>query len=249
MSNERPQTTLKTTNTSFEILDYIKRSEGRTLTDIINEFDLARSSAYAHLNTMERRGFLIREGGLYRIGMRFLDYSKAAESRNPSYNIIEREARKLSTEIQYEVEFLVEENYRVILLFHSEGTSPNARRYMFLHNTAAGKAILAEYTNEVISQAISQWGLPQETPHTLTTEAELMDELKLTRDRGYAYNEEECFEGYHGVGVAVSNPNGRPIGALTIGGPIYRVSKESLHNDLADLLKEVAEDIEQAIRD
>jgi len=248
MSDERPQTKLKTTDMSFEILDYIKRSGGRTLTDIVDEFDISRSSAYAHLNTMQRRGFLIREGGLYRIGMRFLDYSKAAKSRNPSYNIIEREARKFSTEIQDEVEFLIEENYRVILFFHSEGTTPNARRYMYLHNTAAGKAILSEYSNEEVSQAIKRWGLPRETPHTVTTENKLIEELRLTRDRGYAYNEEECFEGYHGVGVAVNNPQGVPIGALTVGGPVYRVSKESLHNDLADLLESAAEEIEQAFR-
>jgi DNA-binding IclR family transcriptional regulator len=118
---------------------------------------------------------------------------------------------------------------------------------LFLHSTAAGKAILAELPRERVLEILDRWGLPRQTSNTVTDRETLFEQLELVAERGYAYNDRECFDGYHGVGAVVRGIDGSILGALTIGGPVYRVPEERLGNEMVDLLLESVEDIEATI--
>lgn len=237
----------KTTDTAIEILDFIRRANGATLSEIQEAFDLSRSTLYTHINTFNRHGLVIRENGRYWPGLRFREFSESARWRKPSYQIVEAKLEELTATTDAEVEFLVEEVGRINLVFHSEEVSHEQVR-LYAHNTAAGKAILAEYDEERVDDIVDRWGLPAEAPNTITDREALQDQLVEIAERGYAYNDEEWFEGYHGIGAAVDGVDGRVLGALTIGGPVYRVTKETLTNELAETLLDAVDDVEASIR-
>ena len=65
-----------------------------------------------------------------------------------------------------------------------------------VHCTGVGKAVLAWLAEEEIDEIIHQRGLRRFTPKTLITPAELKADLKLTRERGYALDDEETRKGY-----------------------------------------------------
>jgi DNA-binding IclR family transcriptional regulator len=237
----------KTTDTAIEVLDFIRRSNGATLGEIQERFDLSRSTLYTHINTFNRHGLVIRENGEYWPGLRFREFSESARWRKPSYQIVEATVEELAATTDAEVEFLVEEVGRVNLVFHSEDASHEQVR-LYAHNTAAGKAILAEYDDERVDDIVDRWGLPAEAPNTITDREALHDRLAEVAERGYAYNDEECFEGYHGIGAAIEGLDGSVLGALTIGGPAYRVTEEALTNELSEALLGAVDDVEASIR-
>lgn len=238
----------KTTEGAIDLLDFIRRRNGATVAEIVDQFDLSRSTAYLHLNTLTHNGFLVREHGKYCIGLRFREFSVYARNRRPSYQIIKKKMEELEAETAGEIEFLVEESGRVNLVYHSESVSHDRVR-LYLHNTAAGKAILSELPRERVDEIIDRWGLPGETSNTITDRDRLFDELETVVEQGYAFNDQECFEGYHGIGAAVEGIDGSIVGAITIGGPTYRVDENTLKTELPSVLRETVRDVEETIMD
>lgn len=238
--------THKTTEQAIEILDRIRQANGANVSDLLSEFEMSRSTLYTHLNTLVKAGLIVRENGQYWIGIRFKEFSVTAMERKPSYQIVYNKMQNLEEDLEAETEFLVEEAGRTNVVYHSESISHNRVR-LYTHNTAAGKAILAETPEERVHEILDQHGLPEQTSNTITDREELFKELETIAERGYAYNDGECFDGYHGIGVTVEGIDGSVLGAITIGGPVYHIPEERLRNEMVDTLLEAVDDIEKSI--
>lgn len=92
------------------------------------------------------------------------------------------------------------------------------------HATALGKAILAFLPPDLRMRRIaSLQPLPALTPSTIVDVAALEDELTLTRERGYAIEDEENVIGARAVGVPVLDADGMPVAAVGLAGPVDRV--------------------------
>lgn len=91
-----------------------------------------------------------------------------------------------------------------------------------LHCTALGKAFLAFGTAR----------MPQEmaryTEHTLTDESGLRAEVALTRDRGFAVDDEEFATGIRCTARPVFDTQGQMIAALGLSGPSVRIDDTRL---------------------
>jgi len=125
----------------------------------------------------------------------------------------------------------VEEHGQVIIL---NGASPapdpayDVGNVFDMHITAIGKVLLAEMDDDEVSAIVDEWGLPEYTEHTLTDEEALFEELEEVRETGLAFNHEEMLSGLSAVGVAVKRPDSSVCGALSVGGPTYRIAGEKL---------------------
>ncbi|HET9402445.1 MAG TPA: IclR family transcriptional regulator [Candidatus Acidoferrales bacterium] len=91
--------------------------------------------------------------------------------------------------------------------------------------TALGKAILAELPRQTVLRLIKDSKLKKRTRNTLTTAAALLADLDAVRIRGYSIDNEENEEGARCVGAAVHDHSGRPIAAISVSGPAFRMSK------------------------
>jgi DNA-binding IclR family transcriptional regulator len=96
-----------------------------------------------------------------------------------------------------------------------------------LYCTAIGKALLAALSDAEVTRVIA---LPAQrfTPNTIVDRKMLQEELEKTRRRGFAIDDMEHEYGIKCVGVAVCNPNGRPLCGVSISGPSLRFSQESI---------------------
>ena len=81
---------------------------------------------------------------------------------------------------------------------------------------------------------------------SLSNLKELKKELKLIRSRGYAIDNEETVPGVRCVGSAIVNRLGRPIAALSIGGPSVRITKKEA-NKLGPIVKEATKIISMTL--
>lgn len=91
-----------------------------------------------------------------------------------------------------------------------------------LHCTALGKAFLA-FGNAEPEDVLTGY-----TKNTITSPSRLRAELEITRDRGYAVDDEEFAQGIRCVARPVFDDNGKMIAAIGVSGPTVRVDDARL---------------------
>ncbi len=251
-----PKSTLKTTETSLEIIDVIQRRNGAEIAEIADELSLALSTVYKHVATLESQGYLIAEDGVYDIGLRFFNLGEYARSRIPMKQSISETVQRLTDETEEEVDFVIEDHGRIITVLESyhkwvkqsEGQADQYRArtgtYYHMHATASGKAILAEYPRDSVEEIIEEWGLPAKTENTITELPSLLEELDTTRQRGYAIDDEEFTNGLCSVGMRVELPGTSLVGAISVSGPSYRLTGSVLHDTIPATMRDVIDDLE-----
>lgn len=243
---------VKTTDTSLAILDVIQELDGATMKEIAEEMNMGVSTVHGHLSTLMENGYVIKNGGNFNLGLHLLYLGKQARRRDDRYQIVEQIVSDLAEEVDDGVNFLVEEYGRAIIL-HTAVDNPIAPNFKtgseyYLHNTAAGKAILAEYSDKHIREIIDQHGLSKTTEHTITSETKLFDQLAMIRERGFAYVDEEPIEGIRAVAAVVHDADKNVFGALAIGGPKYRMNGRRFEEDLPDILLRYTSKLETKIQ-
>ena len=94
--------------------------------------------------------------------------------------------------------------------------------------TAVGKALLADHTASELRQLFGAGRLERYTPQTITTIAELANELERVRRAGYAYDEEELHPGVRCVASPVRDHRGRIVAAFGVSMPATRLTRQHL---------------------
>ncbi|AGB40018.1 IclR family transcriptional regulator [Natronococcus occultus] len=238
----------KTTATSLRVVDAIEELDGGRLTEISDEVGLSTSTVYTHLKTLTDYGYVTKVDDRYELGLKLFHLGEEARRRDSRYELARESALELANTIGEEVSFAVEENGRSIILF-DEVSNPSVEGFQvghqfYMHNSASGKAMLAEFSDERIDEIINKWGLPQETPNTITERSRLFEEIETVRSQGYAVNDQEALEGLRAVAIAVKNPDGTVFGSLDVSGPPYRLPGDE---ELVNLLQPMVSDLEQEL--
>jgi len=95
-------------------------------------------------------------------------------------------------------------------------------RVVPVHSTGVGKALLSTVTDEQAVELLHRTGMPQVTPHTITTYAGMIAALAEIRERGYAVDNEEQELGVRCLAVPVQ---GLPFpAAVSVSGPSSRIT-------------------------
>jgi IclR family acetate operon transcriptional repressor len=95
--------------------------------------------------------------------------------------------------------------------------------------TSLGKAILAniddEHKREELFAAIR---FDPVTPRTITNLTRLKKQLTVIKKQGYAIDDEEAVAGIRCFGAPVVTPEGEVLGAISVSGPVVRVTTARL---------------------
>lgn len=253
MPDQNKGSEIKSVTTALNILEVLKEHNGLRLTDVMEELNLAKTTAHRYLTTLEQNNYLIRQDSEYKISGRFIHYAEQVYNREPAYSMIGTKVENLAEETDELVQFLIEEHHRIVYVFNEIGKQgiqidTRAGQYGHLHSTAGGKAILSEWSHEAVEQFCDDTDLPQITEHTITDPDELKAELNEVRDAGYAVNDEENIVGVRAVAVPINGPNGEVIGGISISGPINRIQGEVFRKELPDRLRGASNELEVNIR-
>ena len=93
--------------------------------------------------------------------------------------------------------------------------------------TASGKALLAYLPEEQTQKIISE-NLAEGSNHNSVPMSEMMADLRLTAERGYAISEQEYEEEINAVAAPIFDKDKHPIASIAIVGPSFRLSKDRL---------------------
>ncbi|MFB6149878.1 MAG: IclR family transcriptional regulator [Halobacteriales archaeon] len=203
---------VQSVRTAFEIVAVLQDFDGATLPELAGNLDIAKSTIYNYLGTLQRMGYVVEREGTYRVGLRFLTHGMAAKSGLP---LAERFAEALespASRLSRPTWWVAEEQGRGIFV---DVAAPGDERILYgrigkrsyLHTHAIGKAMLAEMPPETVQAAADHHGLPGLTKETITSIEPLREELEDIRTRGYATSDGECALGVGAIGVAFTGPS------------------------------------------
>jgi DNA-binding IclR family transcriptional regulator len=121
---------------------------------------------------------------------------------------------------------------------HSLTITTRVGRRLPVHCTASGKVFLAFLPAKVVEPILSA-PLRAFTEKTVTSPAQLREELEATRQRGYGLDDEEFEVGIRAVSVPVCDIDGNVIAAMGVPGPSNRLTSERIP-EIAEALIETA---------
>lgn len=241
--------TIQATETAFDIVETIKNHNSAGVTELANELGYAKSTIHKHLRTLVSRGYLVEEDGQYRVGLRFLDLGVHGRNRRDVFEEAHSKVDEIADQTDEKAWLITEEHGRAIHLYGASGrhtlrTYARTGKLTYLHQTAAGKAILANLPDERITRIIAQQGLPAETDATITNSEQLFDEIEQIRDRGYATNQGETVQGLQAIGAPICDTNGNALAAISVSGPSNRLEGDRLDVEIPNLLLGATNEIE-----
>lgn len=245
---EQKDNVLTTVDKAFKIIKHLKEEGGKTVTELADDFDMPPSTTQMYLNTLYTNDFIVKEEGRYKIGLQFLEYGTFSLWNEPIFPVIKPKIDELAEESGELAACFVEEEGEVVYIYGSEGdqavrTDLSIGDRSKIHCTASGKAMLAHQPEDRINEIISKHGLRSKTEHTITDPQELRDELEKIRKQGYARSEQESVEGLNVVAAPVLIHD-EVVGAINLAGPATRFTSERFEEELPQLVKGVANEIE-----
>ena len=238
---------------ALDILLCFSRNEPiLTLTQIAERVELHKSTVHRLLATLENKRFVQRDegNGSYRLGIRLIELGFSALKRT---NLSEQAApymHRLSAEHRETVDLGILEGPDVVYLQVIESpqrvkiaAAPGEHLPAFC--TATGKAFLA-FLPEAEVKKIFKQGVHKYTEHTNLALSALSEDLRVTRERGFAASVEEFEDGINAVAAPILDANQRPLAAIAIVGPAFRLSGERMA-ELGQAVKATANAIAQEI--
>ncbi|WP_052368047.1 IclR family transcriptional regulator [Haloferax sp. ATB1] len=205
---------IKSIELGCRLLDELKKRDGARIKELAKALDRSEPTIHTYLNTLKQQGYVEKDGYVYKVSLKFLPMGEFARNREELYLAGRDEIDSLADETGEYVHLITAKKGRQIKLYESYGdvavaTAHHTRQREFrqyLHRSAAGKAILAEYPADKVDQIIDEYGLEGATENTITDRDALLNELDSIRERGYAVNDQELTTGLRSVGASIVDP-------------------------------------------
>jgi IclR family KDG regulon transcriptional repressor len=206
---------------------------GLGVTELASKLDLHKSTAHRLIMVLESNRFVEKEAvtGKYRLGSRIVELGLSALSRLDIYEIARPHMRGLVSETGETAHLGVMRGGEVVSVVNVESTrtlrtpSEVGRRHA-AHCSSLGKAILAFSGQEAVDAFLKDRKLEGFTRNTITSADLLLKELDVIRRNGFAVDDEEREEGLRCIGAPVWNNHGEVVGAVSIAGPAFRITRD-----------------------
>ncbi|SHE32452.1 transcriptional regulator, IclR family [Litoreibacter ascidiaceicola] len=229
------QNTIKSLDRAMEVFEFLSEAQGKTLTMLATDLSQSPATVYRILVTLEGRGLVEFDQDdqvwhigprAFVIGARFLRRTSLVERARPVL-------RSLMEDTGETANLGIEQNGHVLFVSQVETTA--SIRAFFppgtlsrMHASGIGKALLAEMEEQRIRKLLSKAPLEGFTEFTLTDHTALLEDLHLSKARGYAIDGEERNLGMRCIAAPVFDIHGEAIAGISVSGPTTRVGAEQV---------------------
>jgi DNA-binding IclR family transcriptional regulator len=203
------------------------------LSEISRRVGLPKSTVHRLADQLCAVGWLERNSGGYRVGLKLLELGGIALQRNGLREVAFRHIYALALKTGLAVQLGILDHgevvylERIVLTRFGLPTRVGGRQPAYC--TALGKAMLA-FEDETSQDSVLA-NMPRRTEFTITDPRALKAEFESVCRTGVAYDREEAYKGL----VCVASPirsSGRAIGAISVTGPIGRMQAHSVVQDV-----------------
>ena len=225
------QNTIKSLDRAIVVLQRLGELGAVTLTDLATDMGQSPATVYRVLVTFQNRELVDFDEhaqlwsvgpGAFLIGATFLRRTSLVERARPVLRALMQETGEtanLGIERNGEVLFVSQvETHSNIRAFFPPGTVSD------MHASGIGKALLAFMAEDRRDAILTGRPLAAYTEHTLTEAEALVEDLHISRARGYAFDADEKTEGMRCIAAPVFDAFGEPVAGISVSGPTSRVS-------------------------
>ena len=237
------------------LLCFSRQTPQLTMTQIAERLGMNKSAVHRHLATLERKRFVQRDPvtGVYQLGVRLLQMAYLTLEHNDLRRLAAPFLRRLCDEYRETVDLAVLDDADVVFLDVLE--SPQRVKLaaaigqrLPAFATASGKAMLALMPEATVRRILSR-GMPFTTEHAAHSPEILLEDLRQTRERGYALAAQEYEYGINAVAAPILDLRQQPIASISVAGPTYRLTLERMIEigpQVLSAAQELARELEMA---
>lgn len=206
------------------------------VTEISNKLGMNKSTIFNIINTFEANGYLRQDlkSGHYGLGLKVLQLSYNMYSTFDLRTTLSPLLSELSRQVG-ETVFLGMPSEDRTEVVYIDALLPSSRMTIRnnigvrapLYCTGIGKALLSTMPEEEVARVL-QGPLKRFTPNTIVDPSMIVEEIALTRKRGFSVDDMEHEYGIKCVGIALYNSSKVPTCAVSISGPSLRFSQENI---------------------
>ena len=252
MKKPKSDYVIQTVSHALSLLEAFDGEEELGVTQLSRRLSLHKNNVFRLLATLQERGYIEQDNDSerYRLGVRCLELGQAfARTRS-----LVRQARpyleRLARETGESAQLAVLREFEVVHLDGEQSdqlVSAGSRigRRLPAHCTASGKVLLGCATELVREEYDRIWvatgRLESRTRATILDREKLFEELRTVAGQGYALDDEECETGMRSAAVSVYDATGRPVAALSVCAPSFRLDEARLLGSVVPALIDSAE--------
>jgi len=196
---------------------------------------LHKATAHRILMALEYNGLVEQnqETAKYRLGLKLFKLGHLTVAGRDLRDVAKPYLRELVAETGETAHLAVLYADEVLYLEKVEGPHvlrmpSRVGRHIPTYCTSLGKAMLSCLDEGEVRRIVRTYPIRGYTPNTATGVEELLAELRRTRRRGYAVDDEEFELGLRCVGAPIRDYTGEMVGAIGVAGPSTRVTDEKI---------------------
>jgi len=251
MSDPDRTGTIKSGEQLLEVVQALQELGRAGVTELGEYLGMNRSHVHKYLKTLEQAKYVDNTDGEYSLSFMFITHAEHVKKQSKLCQVAKNRVEAISNNVDDVVKFSVKQGHYSIGVYINNDSNifqvnflPGRREY--LHQSAPGKAMLAEETDEWIREYIEATGLPPRVKNTITNAEDLFAEVATIRDRGFAISSGEWHEKINGIGAVIVGPTGE-VGAINIFGPATSLPEEYLAEEYGDDLVRITSQIEHKV--
>jgi DNA-binding IclR family transcriptional regulator len=217
----------------LELLDQFP--DGLPLKDVAAKTGINKSTAHRFLTHLEAEAYLFRDvEGTYMLGPKLVRLGSRVNFQQTLRNICRPILEKLREITDETVNLAVLDGSSILYVdvlesLHTFRLVSQVGIRRALYCTSLGKAILANMDDERRKEEIfASIQFTSNTARTFTSVARLKKDLIQTRAQGFSLDDEEAVVGARCIGAAICGADGKVVGAISVSGPVSRVSRERI---------------------
>nr|WP_271213516.1 IclR family transcriptional regulator C-terminal domain-containing protein [Rhodococcus wratislaviensis]GLK40646.1 transcriptional regulator [Rhodococcus wratislaviensis] len=190
-----------------------------TLTELATETGLPRSTVQRILHTLQMLGYVARSGGRWSLAPRVLSIGQHYSQSHPLIEAAVPRLLEVTEKTQESASLGVLDGAdvvyaarvpvrRIMSINVSVGTRVPA------YATSIGRALLAWAPAEIVERVVAESTFQKFGPETISTAAELEQELAKVREQGYALTSEELEKGLISLAAPVRDAGSMVVGVI-----------------------------------
>ena len=254
----KPSNLIQTVERVSLILDRVgQHPQGMTIRDLSIELKLPKGTIHRILSSLSYFGYIRqgRETKNYFLGFKLMELSSLLGNQLDLRKVAEPFLRDLAESTQEAVHMVVLDANEIVYIDKIETQKITGGLKMAsmvgsrnpVHSCAVGKVLAAHLSEEELDRLIKEKGLPQRTTNTITNPAAFKEHLMIVRNQGYAIDDEENERGIRCLAAPIFGEKGRPVAAISVSGPAFRVTKKIAQEVLKKEVIKAAYDISQRL--
>lgn len=215
--------------------------------ELANKTGYNKSTTYRILSTLVALNAVQQnENEKYILGSKLFELGNRVSLYESLIYTARDSLKKIAIDIEETILFAVLKKNQVFYIDKVESPqglkiSTSIGSFQPLHSTAIGKILLTFSSEEKQGKLLQNIDYKAYTPHTITNESQLKNQLKEVLKNGYSLDLEEFELGLICISLPVFNKNNECIGAISASGPSSRFELKKVNHYVSIIKKGIQE--------